>query len=157
MIAAMEALELKIPPPVLALATAAGMWFVARTWPAFGFAFPGQDILAVALAVAGVAFALWGVITFHHADTTHNPMRPDKTSVLVTRGPYRFSRNPMYVGVLTVLAAWGLYLGNLLGFLLLPLLVAYLSRFQIGPEERVLEGKFGAGFDAYRQSVRRWL
>jgi protein-S-isoprenylcysteine O-methyltransferase Ste14 len=63
----------------------------------------------------------------------------------------------MYVGLLAVLAAWALHLGNALGFLLLPVLVAYLDRFQIGPEERVLEKKFGATFVAYRRTVRRWI
>jgi protein-S-isoprenylcysteine O-methyltransferase Ste14 len=153
----MRALELKIPPPVLALAVAVGMWLIARTWPAFGFSFPGQNLAALALASAGIAFALAGAMAFHRAKTTHHPMRPHETSVLVTTGPYRVSRNPMYFGLLAVLAAWALHLGNALGFLLLPALVAYLDRFQIGPEEKVLEGKFGAAFGAYRRRVRRWI
>lgn len=153
----MRALELKIPPPVLALFVALGMWLVARSLPAFGFAFPGQTIVALVLAVAGIGFGLGGAFAFHRANTTHHPMRPHKTTALVITGPYRISRNPMYVGVLAVLAAWALHLGNVLGFLLLPLLVAYLDRFQIGPEEIVLEGKFGEAFAAYRRRVRRWI
>jgi protein-S-isoprenylcysteine O-methyltransferase Ste14 len=153
----LKALELKIPPPVLALAVAIGMWLIAHAWPAFGFSFTGQNIAAAVLAGTGIAFALAGAVTFHHANTTHHPMRPHNTTTLVTIGPYRVSRNPMYVGVLTVLGAWALFLGNMLGFLLLPLLVGYLNRFQIGPEERVLEGKFGEAFIAYRRTVRRWI
>lgn len=153
----MRALELKIPPPVLALVFAIGIWLIARTWPAFDFAFTGQTMVAIALAGAGIAFGLAGALAFHHANTTHHPMRPHQTSALVTRGPYRISRNPMYVSLLAVLAAWALHLGNALGFLLLPLLVAYLDRFQIGPEEKVLEGKFGEAFAGYKRTVRRWL
>ncbi|HEX8963646.1 MAG TPA: isoprenylcysteine carboxylmethyltransferase family protein [Rhodocyclaceae bacterium] len=153
----MKALELKIPPPVLALAVAFGIWLIARAWPGFGFAFPGQNIAAAVLAGAGIAFALAGVAAFHRANTTHHPMRPHDTATLVTTGPYRVSRNPMYVGVLAALAAWALFLGSALGFVLLPLLVAYLNRFQIGPEERVLAGKFGEEFVAYQRAVRRWI
>jgi len=76
-------------------------------------------------------------------------MRPENTAVLVTAGPYRISRNPMYAGLLI---AWGLWLGNALGLVLLPMLVAYLNRFQIEPEE-----KFGEAFIAYKRTVRRWI
>nr|ART40893.1 L409 [uncultured bacterium] len=76
---------------------------------------------------------------------------------MVISGIYRFSRNPMYVGLLLVLTAWAIYLSNALAFLFLPTFVACLTRLQIVPEERVLAAKFGDAFTAYRQSVRRWL
>jgi protein-S-isoprenylcysteine O-methyltransferase Ste14 len=153
----MKALELRIPPLALAFAVALAMWLVARMWPAFGFSFASQDLAALALAAAGIAFALAGIVAFRRASTTPHPMHPGNASALVTTGPYRYSRNPMYVGMLTALAAWALYLGNTLGFLPLPALVAYLNRFQIGPEERALEGKFGEAFGAYKRAVRRWV
>jgi protein-S-isoprenylcysteine O-methyltransferase Ste14 len=86
-----------------------------------------------------------------------NPLTPQATSTLVTSGVYRFSRNPMYVGLLFVLAGWGSYLANSLALLVLPLFVASMTRWQILPEERIMATKFGAEFEAYKRSVRRWL
>ncbi|MFP5406472.1 MAG: methyltransferase family protein, partial [Gammaproteobacteria bacterium] len=86
-----------------------------------------------------------------------NPTRPGAASSLVLGGPYRFSRNPMYLGVLLVLVGWAVYLSNVLAFVVLPLFVLYLNRYQIAPEERALSARFGASFDEYRKSVRRWL
>lgn len=153
----MKALELKLPPFPLGLAVAAAMWAASRAWPAFGFDFPGREVFAFALGIAGFSFAVAGIAAFRRASTTPNPMRPENAAVLVTTGPYRISRNPMYAGLLIALAGLGLYLANALGFLLLPMLVAYLNRFQIGPEEAVLAEKFGEAFEAYKRSVRRWL
>jgi protein-S-isoprenylcysteine O-methyltransferase Ste14 len=76
---------------------------------------------------------------------------------LVMGGVYRLTRNPMYLAMLVVLAAWALVVSNFAAFLLLPLFVAYLNRFQILPEERALQARFGAEFERYRSSVRRWL
>ena len=110
--------------------------------------------LAVALAlVVGVA-ALAG---FRRARTTVNPMTPQASSALVTGGIYRFTRNPMYLAMLIVLAGWGYVVANGAALAMLPLFVAYLNRFQIQPEERALAARFGEGFERYRASVRRWL
>jgi protein-S-isoprenylcysteine O-methyltransferase Ste14 len=152
-----NSLELKIPPFPLGLAVAVGMWLIARQWPAAAFDFPAREVLALALGSAGLAFAIAGVASFRRAKTTPNPMRPENAAVLVATGPYRISRNPMYAGLLIALGGWALHLGNALGFVLLPLLVVYLNRFQIGPEEKALEGKFGESFSAYKRRVRRWI
>jgi protein-S-isoprenylcysteine O-methyltransferase Ste14 len=97
------------------------------------------------------------VLAFRRAQTTVNPLTPQATSSLVTTGIYRYSRNPMYVGLLFVLAGWGCYLANGLALLVLPLFVASMTRWQIIPEERFMAAKFGAEFEAYKRSVRRWL
>jgi len=86
-----------------------------------------------------------------------NPLKPDSASALVVAGIYRWTRNPMYLGMATVLAAWGLYLANIGALAGVALFVAYMNRFQIAPEERALEARFGADFAAYRGRVRRWL
>ncbi len=153
----LKALELKIPPFPIGLAAAAGMWFIAREWPAFGFDWPGKDVLAFALGIAGFAFAVAGIAVFRSARTTPNPMRPENATTLVTTGPYRISRNPMYAGLVVALGGWGLHLGNALGFVLLPVLVVYLDWFQIWPEEAILAKTFGEAFAAYCRKVRRWL
>ena len=97
------------------------------------------------------------VLTFRRARTTVNPLRPANASALVTTGPFALSRNPMYVGMATLLAGWAAWLGTPWALTGLVAFVAWITRFQILPEERVLAQRFGAAFDAYRGRVRRWL
>ena len=152
----MQALELKVPPPVVGLLVGALMWSVSAWPPVFPVAPSVRLLLAGALAVVGVGFDVLGLHAFFRSRTTINPLRPAKTSALVTGGVYRVTRNPMYVGMAILLTGWAVYLGSLWPFLGPALFVAYITRFQIAPEERVLRGKFG-GFDAYAERVRRWL
>ena len=84
-------------------------------------------------------------------------MTPESSSALVSGGVYRFTRNPMYLAMLCVLIGWALVVSNVAALVMLPLFVAYLNRFQIRPEERALHARFGAEFERYRDSVRRWL
>ena len=86
-----------------------------------------------------------------------NPRTPDKATSLVSGGIYRFSRNPMYLGFLLLLAAWFFYVENWAAAILLPLFVLYMNRFQIAPEERALVAMFGPEFITYTQRVRRWM
>jgi len=109
------------------------------------------------LSFVGGVFAVPAIFLFRRAHTTVDPIKPAAASKIVTYGVYRFSRNPMYVGLLFVLAAWAVWLCNPLAFLFLPAFVIYMNRFQILPEERVLSAKFGSEFNAYMMSVRRWL
>jgi protein-S-isoprenylcysteine O-methyltransferase Ste14 len=153
----MNALELKIPPPVVALLCALAAWQIAVRVPGLAFDFPGRVALAVALATLGLAIDFLSLLRFLSARTTINPLRPGNASALVAHGLYRYTRNPMYLGLLLVLTAWTLYQGNLIGFAVLPVFVAYLTRFQIVPEERLLAAKFGASYEAYRRAVRRWV
>ena len=153
----MSFLELRIPPPVVALLVGLSMWFAARHIGAFAFVIPWRTALASSLVAAGMLFALAAIVSFFQAKTTVNPHRPHATSTMVTSGVYQFSRNPMYLGVLLVLCGWAIWLSNLLAIALLATFVAYISRFQILPEERILRTKFGPEFAAYTASVRRWL
>jgi len=75
----------------------------------------------------------------------------------VTTGLYRYTRNPMYLGLLVILIGAGLLSGSLLAVAVLPGFVAYLTIFQIRPEERRLSALFGNEYERYRQEVRRWL
>ena len=150
-------LELRIPPVLLVLVTASGMFLLARAFPQWTLALPGRTPLALALAAAGVAVALAGVAAFRRARTTVNPITPQASSALVVSGVYRFSRNPMYLGFLLLLGGWAVQLAHVLAPLLLPLFVAWMNRFQIQPEERALAARFGDGYAAYARRVRRWL
>ena len=153
----MRSLELKIPPPVVALLFGLLMWLAAHTVPSFAWPATARIAAAVALAAVGAAFDVAGFVSFRRARTTINPLRPADASSLVVTGVYRYTRNPMYVGGALLLLAWAAFLANAAAFLLVPGFVLYLTRFQIIPEERVLAGIFGAEYREYCERVRRWL
>ena len=112
----MPSLESKVPPPALLLVLAVLMWLISRAAPLLHFDLPAHNWLAAVLGVAGFATGILGVTTFRKAKTTVNPMKPHASS-LVTWGVYAISRNPMYLGGLTMLLAWALFLSNWLAFL----------------------------------------
>ncbi len=151
-----NALELKVPPVALVFLFGALMW-LASAYSAFTLALPWHSMFALMFCSLGFGIVLAGVFAFRQAKTTVNPLKPETTTAMVTSGIYRFTRNPMYLGFLLVLAGWAIYLSNLLAVALLPLFVLYMNRFQIVPEERALCAKFPQVFTAYKCSVRRWL
>jgi protein-S-isoprenylcysteine O-methyltransferase Ste14 len=143
-------LELRVPPPVVALILAACAWALADgplAWHA-GVGF----LLGLGLAID--ASALWA---FWRHRTTINPLHPERTTALVSGGIYRHTRNPMYLGLVCLLLAWAWALGHVWALLAPLVFVSYITRFQIVPEERAMAAHFGAAYDDYRQRVRRWL
>lgn len=153
----MKTLELKVPPPVVAVALAFAMWAVARVAIPLDVPFYLRVAVAAGIALVGGAFSVAGITAFRRAKTTVNPMKPETTSSLVTDGVYRVTRNPMYVGLTCVLLAWAMFLcvpWTLAGPVAF---MAYITRFQIAPEERVLIATFGEAYRGYMTNVRRWL
>jgi len=150
-------LELKIPPGLLVIITGALMWLGSAATSATALVIPGRSLGAAILILTGVIISGLGVASFRRAKTTVNPMKPESASVLVDRGIYRLTRNPMYLGFLVVLLGWAIFLSNLVAFLLLPAFVYYMNSFQIEPEEKALVALFGQSFVAYKTRVRRWL
>jgi protein-S-isoprenylcysteine O-methyltransferase Ste14 len=153
----MRWLELKVPPPVVWLVFAAAMLGVTHMAPTLTFPIPGRVTVALLVSALGAAMGVAGVIAFRSKRTTVNPLTPSASSALVSGGIYRFSRNPMYLGLLLVLAGWALYLSNVAAAMLLPVFSAYMTRYQIKPEERALSAKFGPEFAQYMAQVRRWI
>lgn len=150
-------LELRLPPPAVAVFVALLMWIASRFADPLPVPPMVKLVLAIAIAGAGLAVGVTAMVTFSRAGTTVDPTRPESTQVLVTHGLYRCSRNPMYVSLLLYLVAWAVHLASWASALGLPLFVLYIGRFQIRPEERALAQRFPAEFDAYRRAVRRWL
>lgn len=153
----MAALDHKIPPPVIALACAGLAWALAHNTPGFAYPVPGRLPVAALLALAGFALDISGILAFRNAKTTVNPLSPGKSTSIVQGGPYKFTRNPMYVGMAFFLLAYCTYLANPVSVVAVLAFVAYITRFQIIPEERLLLGKFGEPYALYKRSVRRWL
>jgi protein-S-isoprenylcysteine O-methyltransferase Ste14 len=153
----MSYLNLKIPPPAIMVLCGAFAWLLARSAPGLTFILPARITIAVILALAGISLALSGVLAFRKVQTTLNPHTPEKSSSIVQSGPYAFTRNPMYLGLVLVLLGFCTYLANPLSLLAVVVFVAYTMRFQIIPEERVLLEMFGESYEQYVKSVRRWI
>lgn len=153
----MSVLELKIPPPVVAVLIGLLMWLASSFGPALKLPLLARGAIFAAIALAGGATALAGDLEFKRARTTINPLKPQNASSLVTSGVYRFTRNPMYLGLLLVVLGWAAFLCSAVALVGPILFVAYISRFQIAPEERVLSAKFGTAYADYLARVRRWL
>lgn len=148
----MNALELKIPPLALLLVTALLIWWLPPLWP-----LSLQTEVALLLMALGAVICLSGALSFRLARTTLDPRVPHQSSQLVDGGIYRFTRNPMYLGMALSLLGYGLWLGKGSALMAVVAFVLYLTRFQIIPEERALTQRFGASFSRYCQRVRRWL
>ncbi len=153
----MRALELKIPPPLVALIIAVTMWIARNVAPTLELSPATRMVAAGVVAVIGGYFSIAGTIAFRRAKTTVNPLKPERASSLVTSGVYRITRNPMYVALALLLVAWGFYWSAPALLAGSALFVLYVTRFQIQPEERVLRRMFGNEYTSYTQRVRRWL
>ena len=147
-----------IPPPMLwALAFMAG-WLLHRSRP-LPLLPPGTRSAAVVLGwigiAAGLAWNYWAIASFVRARTSIVPVRP--ASSLVLSGPYRYSRNPMYIG-LTGAYLGGVVLTNMAWPLFtLPIALLLVLILVIRPEERYLRARFGEDYAAYCTRVRRWI
>lgn len=144
----------RVPPPLI-FATFAVVGF-ALDWIFPLVAVPGfARALGVALFLAGIGLELWAVALFWRRGTNPFPWTAD--DALVAEGPYRFTRNPMYLGMTANVAGLGLALASpLMALMALPAAVV-VDRSVIAREEAYLLHRFGAAYGGYRDAVRRWL
>jgi len=153
----MSKLELKIPPVLVTVVFALLMWLVSKLLPGITTPIMLRVGGLIALVTVGAFFSISGVVSFRTAKTSVNPLAPDACSSLVSSGIYKKTRNPMYVGFLFFLIAWGLFLSNLFSLVLCTGFFLYMNRFQIQTEEETLKSLFGEDFLTYKSKVRRWL
>ncbi|MBL0244222.1 MAG: isoprenylcysteine carboxylmethyltransferase family protein [Rhodoferax sp.] len=153
----MLSLDHKIPPPVIALICAALAWILAHLTPGLSYLVPARIPIIVLLVLIGLALDISGLMSFRKAKTTFNPLAPGRSKSIVQNGPYQFTRNPMYLGMVFNLLGLCVYFENPLTLVAVVVFVAYITRFQIIPEERILLAKFGDSYAQYTRSVRRWL
>ena len=151
-------LLLRIPVPWVFVLTYLGGVVLEIGWPVS--ALPTMNAKPVSWSGAivftvGAIIAGWGLVTFRKARTTTVPGRT--SAQLVTWGPYRFSRNPMYVGLVIAYLGEALILRQVWPVALLPLTVAYVNWVVIPLEQRKLEEVFGEEYTLYQARVRRWL
>jgi protein-S-isoprenylcysteine O-methyltransferase Ste14 len=153
----LASLELKIPPPIVALLTAGLMWLVTNKLGLISFDINYKFAICGFLTGFGLLIDLDAIRQFHQAKTTVNPMKPNSASALVTTGVYQYTRNPMYVGNFLFLSAWLIWLSSPYNILCLALYVMHMNKFQIQPEEQALREIFGDEYTCFCNRVRRWF
>jgi len=142
-------------PPTLLFLSILLMIAADLAWPAAEVV-PCPYNLAGLLPVAfGVVWNIWADRLFKRAGTTVKPDR--RPSVLVSDGPYRFSRHPMYVGMASVAGGVAVLLGSLTPFAVAAALVALFAVKFVPAEERAMEAAFGRRWREYSSHVRRWI
>ena len=154
----MQSLELKIKPPIVAMIAVIIMLMLDYWLPSDKLGV-GQYRLGIVLGlvIIGLMLAITGVKKFIQAETTIHPDLKHGTNKLVTNGIYRISRNPMYLGICLNLLAISVWLNNWLAIGVCLGFVWYITQFQIKPEERFLQQRFGKQYEDYCHKVRRWL
>lgn len=143
----------RIPPPMLVGATILLAWGLVRLAPVpLG---PPAGALGNAVLVLGLAWIGWAILAMARAGTDPRPDKPD--SALIESGPFRWSRNPIYLGFLLVTAGFALRWGDLWGWLAVCASYALLEKLVIAKEEAYMTARFGAAYERYRGRVQRWL
>jgi protein-S-isoprenylcysteine O-methyltransferase Ste14 len=147
----------RFPPPFIAAGVFVVGYAIDRFAPLRLAADPGatQRIAGWCLVAASLLLAAAAVFLFRRAGTTPNPTRP--TTALVVRGPYRFTRNPMYVAFAILYLGSTLLLNSVWTLVLFPVMITLLEKLVIAREEAYLAAKFGDEYRAYTARVRRWI
>lgn len=147
--------DIPFPPAIYpALAIGAG-YFLQRFIPLPQPAHTSFTITGSVFFVVGIVLIGWSLSTLRKFKTTALPHQPAKC--LVNTGPYRFSRNPIYLAFILLTLASAVATGNLWTLLTLPIVMVLLSIYAIRPEEKHLQITFGANYKDYAHRVRRWL
>jgi protein-S-isoprenylcysteine O-methyltransferase Ste14 len=148
-----------IPPPLVLLICGLSMFLIDRLAPSFDFELPYRIILFSVVLLTGLSVLAMGAANILKRKTT---IHPDKKSLshpssLVSSGIFGYSRNPIYLGMSIMLVAWVLFLENWLTILGVIIFVAFITQYQIKPEEEALDRIFGEEYARYRKRVRRWI
>jgi protein-S-isoprenylcysteine O-methyltransferase Ste14 len=144
-------------PPVLFLSTAVAGWLLQRAWP---LAWPGLDdaparIIGKGFIVCGFGLGIWALVTMIRNSAEFRPHA--EATVLVTSGPFRRFRNPMYLGYALILLGLADAAHNIWIAILTPVFAIAVTYLAIIPEERHLDAKFGDAYRTYKENSRRWL
>lgn len=142
-------------PPLWFLGAVAVMVTLDRWWPLAAWPPTPWHHLGWLAVATSAALALPSVVGFRRAGTQIHPFRP--VAALVVTGPYRITRNPMYLGLVTLTVGLALLLGSASPWVVPPMLWLALDRRFVRREEGFLRERLGAPYDAYCQRVRRWL
>jgi len=145
----------KIPPPIVTFICGLAIYFSKSFFNEF-FSY-SNNIISLFLLILGLVVFLSAVKSFRKQKTTVNPLEPKQASSLVTSGIFKFSRNPMYLGMLIILLSLS-FKFNLIGGMTISLFFyIFITKFQIIPEEAAMNELFGNEFIDYSKKTRRWI
>ena len=145
----------KIPPPIITFICGIAIFFSKSFFNEF-FSY-NNNIISLFLLILGLTVFALAVKSFNRQKTTINPLQPRKASSLVVSGIFKFSRNPMYLGMLIILLSIS-FKFNLIGGMVISLFFyVYITKFQIIPEEDAMNELFGDKFIEYSRKTRRWI
>ena len=148
-------IKTKFPPPLVALTFGFLINYTKNIFPKIEIR--NEIIFGYFMIIIGLIIILSAIILFKKYQTTITPLNPSNATKLITNGIYKFSRNPMYLGLLLVLSGISTTLNPIGGFFLIPLFILYLNFFQIIPEENAMVDLFKDEFLEYKKNVRRWI
>jgi len=151
-------MHLRIPPPIVALIGIL-LIFLSKDYILILYLHPHlQNTLSLIFLIIGFVIIFSATKEFKKSDTTVNPMKPEISTSLVTSGIFKYTRNPMYLGLTSILLASCFYFSSLLGIIVyVPLFILYITVFQIIPEEETMKGLFNDDYLDYCSKVRRWI
>ena len=151
-------MHLRIPPPIVALIGIL-LIFLSKDYILILYLHPHlQNTLSILFLIIGFMIIFSATKEFKKSETTVNPMKPETSTSLVTSGIFKYTRNPMYLGLTSILLASCFYFSSLLGFIVyVPLFILYITVFQIIPEEEAMKGLFNDEYLNYCSKVRRWI
>ena len=148
-------IKTKIPPPLILLIFGFLINYTKNIFPQLEIG--RKDVFGSTLIIFGIIIFLSAIILFKRYKTTITPINPSNATKLVVNGIYKFSRNPMYLGLLLILFGISIILNPIGGLFLIPLFILYINLFQIIPEEKAMVDLFKDEFLKYKKNVRRWI
>ena len=148
-------METKIPPPLVTLIFGLSIYFSRELFPTIEIKY--SFYVGIFLLLLGFLILISAVRLFRIDQTTVNPLSPKQATKLVTEGIFKFSRNPMYLGMACVLASLAMFFNIIGGIVFIALFCAYITKFQIVPEEKAMLDLFSEDFNQYKQTTRRWF
>ena len=148
-------METKIPPPIVTLVFGLSIYFSRGIFQVIEI--KHSFYFGILLLLLGFVILISAVRLFRKDKTTVNPLSPEQATKLVTDGIFKYSRNPMYLGMALVLGSIAVFFNLIGGIILIALFCVYITKFQIFPEEKAMRDLFPDDFDKYTKATRRWI
>ena len=146
---------LKIPPPILVLILVISNYFSSKKIDLINL--PNQTLLSIIMLFIGILILIIPVFNFVKSKTTIDPIKFKKVNNLVTSGIYKYSRNPMYLGLLMVIISTSIFYLNIFSIITPFIFYFWMNRFQIKREENFLAEKFGQKYISYKSKTKKWI
>ena len=147
--------KLKIPPPILVIILITSIYFSSDKLDLISI--PYRTLFSIVILSIGILVIINPVVKFIKSKTTVNPVEFKNVEKLVTYGIYKYSRNPMYLGMIMIIISTTVYYLNFYSLLTPFIFYFWINRFQIKREEVFLEEKFGQEYLSYKTKTRRWI